>query len=140
MARSSARLVRGVGVGLAASALVAAGVFAATASAVAPVTGSLLQHGPGSVFMGSQTFASEVGTAGATVSYAVKIKNTGAAAAQYVMFVYPIYDVNGNNASKLTMFQGGLNGLLGKTSRPRRPPMPGTRRRRSSRARSWPSR
>jgi len=64
--------------------------------------------------MANNSLASEVGTAGSTVSYAVKVKNTGSAAAQYVVMLFPIGDDNGNNDSKYSMLQGGLNGLLGK--------------------------
>ena len=84
--RSRSFLRAGVAV-LAAFGLVLGG-FAGPASALGGEQGALLIHGPGNtLFAGSGAFATGVGTAGTTVSYALEVKNTGTSTSQYLVQV-----------------------------------------------------
>lgn len=70
-------------------ALVASGSvgLAASADAMGGETGYLLIHGVGSSFAGTHTSNTIAATAGASVSFAFKVKNTGSSTAQYNLTV-----------------------------------------------------
>jgi len=95
------------------SAALAAGLLgtilavAGHAGATSIETGSLLIHGPGSVFSGSHTFVSASALAGSATTFTVDVSNTGSVAGQFNLKVAKVEP--STNSTTVAVTAGGLN-------------------------------